>query len=140
MGQRHLQSHSENLKGACSPSETSLGSGQGLVSLEALMKPQPSGPQGQAVLLSPPLSGPDPPPTSISNQSNTWLDRRSSWHSGQPPGPRRTSWRPVHSSTVVFCFLGEGEDKGTWWTSSSTEVADPILQDPISLIPGPQPW
>lgn len=71
MGQRHLQSHSENLKGACSPSETSLGSGQGLVSLEALMKPQPSGPSSE------------PRPSSTSVPSSEWS--RSSPHQHQQP-------------------------------------------------------
>lgn len=48
-------------------------------------------------------------------------------------------WRLVHSFSLDQCFPGEGEEKGTWWTSSSTEVADPKPQDPISLISGPHP-
>lgn len=76
--------------------------------------------------------------TSISNQTSTWLSRRESRDSGQPPGPQGTAWRPVHSSAMGLCVPGEGGDKGTWRTSSRTEVADPTPRDPISWIPRPQ--
>lgn len=124
-GQRH-PSPTQTPEGAHSPSDTSLGSGQGLVSLEAVTKPQPSGSPRELRPCRTSVRSPRGPATPHQRQQgdSTGFYRGSLQDFG-------TS-KAVHGSTVGLCFPGrEGGGNSTWWTSSSTEVAEPV-----SLIPG----